>query len=141
GIRAARPADGPRSAARGAGGARPCCARRGAVAGGTRGARRGSRRVRRASPAPPARVPGRKGAAVSGTRIDGRSFAAAQAFLLGAKSYWTKRIFPAVRAEYDERVAREGARPETAADAKRLMAGSTLYAYYAWLERHLQRYK
>jgi len=78
---------------------------------------------------------------VSGTRIDGRSFAAAQAFLLGAKSYWTKRIFPAVRAEYDERVAREGARPETAADAKRLMAGSTLYAYYAWLERHLQRYK
>jgi ubiquinone/menaquinone biosynthesis C-methylase UbiE len=78
---------------------------------------------------------------VSGGRIDGRSFAAAQSFLLGAKTYWTKRIFPAVRAEYEARVARQGTRPATAADARRLMADSTLYAYYAWLERHLQRYK
>ncbi len=78
---------------------------------------------------------------MSGGRIDGRSFAAAQSFLLGAKTYWTKRIFPAVRAEYEARVARQGTRPATAADARRLMADSTLYAYYAWLERHLQRYK
>jgi ubiquinone/menaquinone biosynthesis C-methylase UbiE len=78
---------------------------------------------------------------VSSGRIDGRSFAAAQSFLLGAKTYWTRRIFPELRAEYEQRVERAGTRPATADEAKRLLADSTLYAYYAWLERHLQRYK
>ena len=73
--------------------------------------------------------------------IDGRSFAAAQSFLLGAKTYWTTRIFPEVRAEYERRVARLETRPATADDARAVMASSTLYAYFAWLERHLQRYK
>jgi ubiquinone/menaquinone biosynthesis C-methylase UbiE len=58
--------------------------------------------------------------------IDGRSFAAGQAFLLSVKTYWTREIYPAVRAEYAT-----GQRPED----------STLYRYFCWLERHLQRFK
>jgi ubiquinone/menaquinone biosynthesis C-methylase UbiE len=73
--------------------------------------------------------------------IDGRSFTAAQAFLLATKTYWTTRLFPEVRAEYERRVARCGARPAATEEAQALMADSTLYAFFAWLERHLQRYK
>jgi ubiquinone/menaquinone biosynthesis C-methylase UbiE len=58
--------------------------------------------------------------------IDGRSFAAGQAFLLAAKTYWTRQIFPAVRAEHD---------------AGKRLEDSMLYRYYCWLERHLQRFK
>jgi len=58
--------------------------------------------------------------------IDGRSFAAGQAFLLSCKTYWTRVIYPAVREEYE---------------AGRKLEESVLYQYYCWLERHLQRYK
>ena len=60
-------------------------------------------------------------------RVDGRAFAAGQAFLLSAKTYWTRVIYPAVREEYEKSPA---ALPQ-----------SVLYQYYCWLERHLQRYK
>jgi SAM-dependent methyltransferase len=78
---------------------------------------------------------------VSAPRVDDRSFGAAQAFLLGAKTYWTQRIYPALRDEYERRVASGGTRPVSADEAAALMADSTLYRFYAWLERHLQRYK
>ena len=58
--------------------------------------------------------------------IDGRSFAAGQAFLLSAKTFWTRSIYPTIREEHEA-----GKRPE----------GSTLYRYFCWLERHLQRFK
>ncbi len=58
--------------------------------------------------------------------IDGRSFAAGQAFLLSVKSHWTRQIYPAVRAEHD---------------AGKRLEDSMLYRYYCWLERHLQRFK
>jgi ubiquinone/menaquinone biosynthesis C-methylase UbiE len=57
--------------------------------------------------------------------IDGRSFAAGQAFLLSVKAHWTRVIYPAVRAEYQK--SSELPKP--------------LYQYYCWLERHLQRFK
>jgi ubiquinone/menaquinone biosynthesis C-methylase UbiE len=57
--------------------------------------------------------------------IDGRSFAAGQAFLLSVKSYWTRQIYPAIRAEYEK--SNEFPKP--------------LYQYFCWLERHLQRFK
>ena len=60
-------------------------------------------------------------------KVDGRAFAAGQAFLLSAKTYWTRVIYPAVREEYEKSPA---ALPQ-----------SVLYQYYCWLERHLQRYK
>jgi ubiquinone/menaquinone biosynthesis C-methylase UbiE len=58
--------------------------------------------------------------------VDGRSFAAGQAFLLSCKTYWTRVMYPAVREEH--RSGRE-------------LAQSVLYQYYCWLERHLQRFK
>ena len=58
--------------------------------------------------------------------VDGRGFVAAQAFLLGCKTYWTRVIYPAVREEH-----LAGRRLET----------SVLYQYFCWLERHLQRFK
>ena len=60
-------------------------------------------------------------------KVDGRAFAAGQAFLLSAKTYWTRVIYPAVREEYEKSPA--------------TLPQSVLYQYYCWLERHLQRYK
>jgi ubiquinone/menaquinone biosynthesis C-methylase UbiE len=57
--------------------------------------------------------------------IDGRSFAAGQAFLLSVKTHWTRTLYPAVRAEYEK--SNEFPQP--------------LYQYFCWLERHLQRFK
>ena len=57
-------------------------------------------------------------------RVDGRSFAAGQAFLLSAKTHWTRVMFPAVKAEYENGVR-----------------DSVLYRYFCWFERHLQRFK
>lgn len=72
-------------------------------------------------------------------RIDGRSFAAGQAFLLSAKSYWTRTMYPALREEYESRIG--GACPGTPEAAARVLDSSVLYQYYCWLERHLQRFK
>jgi SAM-dependent methyltransferase len=59
-------------------------------------------------------------------RIDGRGFAAGQAFLLSVKTHWTRVIYPAVKEEY--------------ASGKPIQE-SVLYQYFCWLERHLQRFK
>lgn len=74
-------------------------------------------------------------------RIDGRSFAAAQAFILDAKVFWTTRMFPALRAEYEARRADTKTAPVAARDAADLVADGTLYRTFAWFERHLQRMK
>lgn len=74
-------------------------------------------------------------------RIDGRSFAAAQAFILDAKLFWTTRLFAALRAEYDARAAATESAPATTREAAALVGDSTLYRTFAWLERHLQRMK
>jgi ubiquinone/menaquinone biosynthesis C-methylase UbiE len=58
--------------------------------------------------------------------IDGRSFAAGQAFLLSVKTHWTRVIYPEIRREFER--------------GKRL-EDSTSYRYFCWLERHLQRFK
>jgi ubiquinone/menaquinone biosynthesis C-methylase UbiE len=72
--------------------------------------------------------------------IDDRSFAAAQAFTLEAKLFWTRRIYPALRSEYERRAA-TASPPRTAREAAALIADTALYRIYAWLERHLQRMK
>ena len=53
--------------------------------------------------------------------IDGRSFAAGQAFLLSSKTWWTRVLYPVVRERYGK--------------------DDVLYQYFCWLERHLQRFK
>lgn len=73
--------------------------------------------------------------------IDGRSFAAAQAFILGAKMWWTGRLYPALHDRFAERCAARDAPPETAGEAEAVLEQDDLYAWFAWLERHLQRMK
>lgn len=75
------------------------------------------------------------------SRIDGRSFAAAQAFILDAKLFWTTRLYPSLRAEYEARAADAHKAPATPRDVAALLGGGVLYRYFAWLERHLQRMK
>lgn len=73
--------------------------------------------------------------------IDGRSFAAAQSFILSSKLFWTREIYPALREEYERQAKRAGTDPKTADDVAALIGDTTLYRYFAWLERHLQRFK
>jgi len=69
-----------------------------------------------------------------------RSFEAAQRFLLSAKNWWTSRLYPRLRAEYEARSGTHTAR-HTVADVADMLEDLTLYRYFAWLERHLQRMK
>lgn len=75
----------------------------------------------------------------------GRRFDAYQDFLLGCKLYWTGPIYRSLRERYEHNVARarrEGRKvPESADEAEALMSGDTLYQFYGWMERHLQRMK
>jgi ubiquinone/menaquinone biosynthesis C-methylase UbiE len=69
-----------------------------------------------------------------------RSTLAYQDFLLGVKLHWSRQLYQAIHDQYRDRVAQSGEEPETYADAERMMAGP-LYAWFGWLERHLQRLK
>ncbi len=73
--------------------------------------------------------------------MDDRSFIAGQDFILGVKGYWTTAIYPALKADYRQRAEHAGTQPQTAAEVAELLEDTTLYRFYAWLERHLQRYK
>ncbi len=73
--------------------------------------------------------------------MDDRSFVAAQDFLLASKTFWTHRLYGELRKTYEEAAARAGAPLETPAEIAALLEGDTLYRYFAWLERHLQRFK
>ena len=82
---------------------------------------------------------------MSATRVapgmDDRSFAAAQDFLLGSKTFWTTRMFPALRAEYQAGKAAAPDVPDTPESVAAALHDSTLYQAFAWSERHLQRMK
>lgn len=73
--------------------------------------------------------------------MDDRSFVAGQAFILAAKNYWTREIYPALEADYRNRAAAADAAVEGPDGVEALIGDTTLYRYYAWLERHLQRFK
>jgi SAM-dependent methyltransferase len=73
--------------------------------------------------------------------LNGRAFTAAQAFLLESKLYWTGTLHPALRDELDRAVERTGRTPETPDDVADLIADGADYRVFAWLERHLQRFK
>jgi ubiquinone/menaquinone biosynthesis C-methylase UbiE len=74
-----------------------------------------------------------------------RRFDAYQQFVLDTKLYWSSRMYPAVKSDYHSQIrqlAEQGHAPPTDADAVQALLGpQTLYAYYAWFERHLQRMK
>ena len=73
--------------------------------------------------------------------MDDRSFVAGQAFLLAAKNYWTREIYPTLEADYRRRVGEITISVERPEQVEELIGQTTLYRYYAWLERHLQRFK
>lgn len=74
-----------------------------------------------------------------------RRFDAYQQFVLDCKVYWSTQVYPELQSQYDRAVAtttREGKpAPQTANDVQQLIGGTTLYQFYAWYERHLQRMK
>ncbi len=73
--------------------------------------------------------------------MDDRSFVAGQAFVLSVKNHWTREIFPALEADFRRRARHAIAPVELPEQVGELIGGTTLYRYYAWLERHLQRFK
>lgn len=73
--------------------------------------------------------------------MDDRSFVAGQAFLLAAKSYWTREIYPVLKADYRDRAAARGTPVQSPEHVEELIGDTTTYRYYGWLERHLQRFK
>lgn len=73
--------------------------------------------------------------------MDDRAFVAAQDVVLDMKKYWTTTIYGTLKDDYRHRAARANAEPETADDVAALIGDTTLYRYFAWLERHLQRFK
>jgi len=73
--------------------------------------------------------------------LNGRAFTAAQSFLLGSKLYWTRTLYPSLHTQYQDRARKAPEAPSSASDAKALLEDSVDYQVFAWLERHLQRFK
>ena len=79
-----------------------------------------------------------------------RRFDAYQDFVLSTKIAWTRQLFPALRARYDDIVAQKrepgcsgspAAAPATSDDVRVLLHDEPLAQYFGWFERHLQRMK
>lgn len=68
-------------------------------------------------------------------------FAAAQAFLLGAKNYWTTSFYRELRAGYDDLTDESSPSRLSPDEAIGELRKNVTYHYFAWLERHLQRMK
>ena len=73
--------------------------------------------------------------------MDDRSFVAAQDFLLASKTFWTKEIFPELRRTYADAARNSAKPPANPEEVENLLQDNTLYQYFSWLERHLQRFK
>lgn len=73
--------------------------------------------------------------------LNGRAFSAAQGFLLESKLRWTGDVFPTLRQDLAHAVERSGSTPNTPDDVADLIGDTPNYRVFAWLERHLQRFK
>ncbi|MEQ8348929.1 MAG: class I SAM-dependent methyltransferase [Sneathiellaceae bacterium] len=73
-----------------------------------------------------------------------RSTTAFQGLIGDMRNYWAKDLYPAFAAHCRDRLGRDRL-ADKPADSPDAIAGEmrddTLYAYYAWLERHIQRMK
>ncbi|MEO7775149.1 MAG: class I SAM-dependent methyltransferase [Steroidobacteraceae bacterium] len=69
-----------------------------------------------------------------------RAFDAGQRFLLTSKVYWTTTLYPRLRDKYLE-AAGGKEKQHTVEQVAAIVENMTLYRYFAWLERHLQRMK
>ncbi|NBS63745.1 MAG: class I SAM-dependent methyltransferase [Betaproteobacteria bacterium] len=74
-----------------------------------------------------------------------RRVEAYQQFVLDCKIYWSTQVYPELQTHYQQladQARRAGQQaPTQAREAQALLADSTLYQFYAWYERHLQRMK
>jgi SAM-dependent methyltransferase len=66
-----------------------------------------------------------------------RSYGAAHAFLVEARKYWMSDVYGALRGEYAARA--KGQVIESPGQVAQLMADNPTYAFYAWMERHIQK--
>ena len=68
-----------------------------------------------------------------------------QQFVLDCKIFWSTQIYPELQDQYQraaESVRRDGRpSPTNAREAQALLETTSLYPFYAWFERHLQRMK
>ena len=69
-----------------------------------------------------------------------RGLDAGQRFILAAKTWWTSSLYSRVREEYEAR-AGEQAASHSVEDVAEILEDLTLYKYFAWFERHLQKMK
>ena len=64
--------------------------------------------------------------------------------VMEVRTWWAVQLFPRLREEYEVRrqlAEREGRRVQTPEDVALLFSNSTLYAWFCWLERHVQKSK
>ena len=64
--------------------------------------------------------------------------------VMEVRTWWAVQLFPRLREEYEVRkrlAAQEGRRVQTPEDVALLFSNSTLYSYFCWLERHVQKSK
>ena len=65
-------------------------------------------------------------------------------FVMEARTWWAVELFPRLREEYEVRkglAEHEGRQVRTVEDVALLFSRSTTYAYFCWLERHVQKSK
>ena len=71
----------------------------------------------------------------------GRQFDAYQAFVLGAKVFWTRELYPSLRDRYRAASERGAPAMRSPAAVDDWLREDLDYAFYGWFERHLQRMK
>jgi SAM-dependent methyltransferase len=74
-----------------------------------------------------------------------RRFDAYQQFVLDCKKFWSTQIYPELRSEFDRKCEQASTqaqtKPQSITEVAELLGNDTLYHFYAWYERHLQRMK
>ncbi len=69
----------------------------------------------------------------------GQRYNAYQSFLLGCKTFWLNDLYAEVKSETTEKLGR--GTPASVGDIATTLKDNTVYKYYAWMERHLQKMK
>lgn len=67
-----------------------------------------------------------------------------QEFIMEVRTWWALELFPLLREEYEVRRSADeaaGRQVRTVEDVARLFSRSTLYQFFCWLERHVQKSK
>ena len=66
-----------------------------------------------------------------------RGYAANHAFLVEARKYWMSDVYGALRNEYG--ILKDGRDVTSSDQVAEILEGNATYAFYAWMERHIQK--